>query len=100
MYKAYHFSIQDGIRTSPTFPPHLAFLETYIYVSVPDKSCRELEEYRQGYTEHGKAQAQVKRLKRQVVLFIVWWIHTHGWEFCVWKRKGNCITKIIGACNP
>lgn len=70
-YKASHFSIQDGIRTSPLF------LETYIYVSVPKKSCRELEENCQGRAEHGKAHAEVKGLKRQVVLFIVWWIHTH-----------------------
>lgn len=95
-YKVSHFSIQDRIRTRP-LPP---FFETYIYVSVPDKSCRELEEYCQGCTEHGKTQAQVQGLKRQVVLFIVWWVHTHRWEFCIRKRKGNCITKIIGACHP
>lgn len=92
--QTFHCSIRDGTR------PGSPFLETYLWVSLPDTSCRKLDEHCQGHTEHGKAQAQVKGLKRQVVLFVVWWVHTNWWEFCVWKWKGNRVTEVIGPCNP
>lgn len=69
-------------------------------MSLPDKSCRKLDECCQGHTEHGKAQAEVKGLKRQVVLFIVWRVHTSWWEVCIWERKGDCITEVTGPCYP
>lgn len=47
--QTFHFTIQDWAST--TFP----FAETYIYVSVLDKSCKKLDEHRQGHTEQGKA---------------------------------------------
>ena len=69
-------------------------------MSILDKSCRKCDECCQGDTEHGRAQAQVEGLQCQVVLFIVWWVHTDWWEFCIRKRKSNCITEVIDPCNP
>lgn len=83
------------MEEGPT-PPFLKLT----FMSIPGKSDTKLEEHCQGHTEHGHAQAQVTGLECQVVLFIAWWVYTKWWEFCIWKRKGNCITKVTGPCNP